>query len=102
MTVCVFSKQNHCRRHLPACVPTPGRGSFPAPLSVKPIRNSFGRVAPDTVSVALTGDGTLRKDGGCWVADLPGGAKTRHLISRADPASLAALGENLHGIARPG
>ena len=49
------------------------------------------RVAPDTVSVALTGDGSLRKEAGFWVAALPGGAKTRLFISRADAASLDAL-----------
>src|SRR5207248_425679 len=49
------------------------------------------RVAPDTVNVALSGDGSLRKDGGFWVAELPGAAKTRLFISRAEPASLAAL-----------
>ena len=49
------------------------------------------RVAPDTVSVVLTGDGTLKKDGGFWVASLPWGAKTRLFISRADAASLEAL-----------
>ena len=49
------------------------------------------RVAPDSVSVALAGDGALRKDGGFWIASLPGGAKTRIFISRADAASLASL-----------
>ncbi len=49
------------------------------------------RVAPETVSVGLTGDGTLRKDDGFWVAQLPGASKTRLFISRADPASLTAL-----------
>ena len=49
------------------------------------------RVAPDTVNVALTGDGTLKKDGGFWVASLPGGAKTRVFTSRVDAASLDAL-----------
>ena len=49
------------------------------------------RVAPDTISVSLTGDGSLTKEAGFWVAKLPGGAKTRLLISKADPASLAAL-----------
>jgi sugar lactone lactonase YvrE/mono/diheme cytochrome c family protein len=49
------------------------------------------RVAPDTVSVALIGDGALKKDGGFWVATLPGGAKSRLLISRAEAASLSAL-----------
>jgi hypothetical protein len=46
------------------------------------------RVTPDTVSVALSGDGSLRKDAGFWLAELPGGAKTRLFISRADPALL--------------
>jgi len=49
------------------------------------------RVAPDSVNVALSGDGSLRKEGGFWIAELPGAAKTRLFISRADPASLAAL-----------
>lgn len=49
------------------------------------------RVAPDTVNVALIGDGSLKKDGGFWTASLPGGAKTRLFISRADAASLDAL-----------
>ncbi len=49
------------------------------------------RVAPDTVNVALTGDGTLKKDAGFWVASLPGGAKARIFISRVDAASLSAL-----------
>jgi hypothetical protein len=49
------------------------------------------RIAPDTTSVALAGDGMLRKDGGFWIAELPGGAKTRLFISRADEGSLAAL-----------
>ena len=51
------------------------------------------RVASDTINVALAGAGTLRKDGGFWVAELPGGAQTRLFISKADPASLAALGK---------
>ena len=49
------------------------------------------RVAPDTVSAALTGAGTLRKESGYWIAELPGGARTMIFISRADPASLLAL-----------
>ena len=49
------------------------------------------RVAPDTVSVALTGGGSLRKENGFWVAELPGGSRTVLFISRADPASLLAL-----------
>jgi len=51
----------------------------------------LARVAPDTVNVALIGDGSLRKEGGFWIAELPGAAKTRLFISRADPAALAAL-----------
>ncbi|MEI7928283.1 MAG: DUF6797 domain-containing protein, partial [Verrucomicrobiales bacterium] len=47
------------------------------------------RVAPDTINVVLAGDGTLRKKSGFWIAGLPGGAKTRLFISKADPASLA-------------
>ena len=47
------------------------------------------RVAPDSVNVALTGDGSLRKERGFWVAGLPGAAKTRLFISRTDLASLA-------------
>jgi len=49
------------------------------------------RVAPDRVSAALAGDGLLRKEEGFWIAELPGGAKTRLFISRANEASLAAL-----------
>jgi glucose/arabinose dehydrogenase/mono/diheme cytochrome c family protein len=52
------------------------------------------RVAPDTVNVALTGDGTLKKDAGFWIASLPGGAKTHLFISRVDAASLDALAKN--------
>ena len=49
------------------------------------------RVAPDTVNVALSGDGSLRKDQEFWIAELPGRAQTRLFISRADTASLTAL-----------
>jgi glucose/arabinose dehydrogenase len=49
------------------------------------------RVAPDTASVVLTGTGSLRKDGGFWIAELPGAAKTRLFISRAHAASIAVL-----------
>ena len=49
------------------------------------------RVAPDTVNVALTGNGALRKDGGFWIAELPGAAKTRIFISRTGQAALDAL-----------
>ena len=53
------------------------------------------RVAPDTLSVALVGDGAVKKDGGFWVASLPGGAKTRLFISRTDAASLDALAKTV-------
>jgi hypothetical protein len=49
------------------------------------------RVAPDSVNVALTGAGALRKEDGFWIAELPGAAKTRLFISRADEVSLATL-----------
>lgn len=39
------------------------------------------RVAPESVNAALTGDGSLRKEGGFWIAELPGGAKTQLFIS---------------------
>ncbi len=52
------------------------------------------RVAPDSINVVLAGDGTLRKEAGFWVASLEGGAKTRLFISKADPASLAALAKS--------
>lgn len=53
------------------------------------------RVAPDSVSVALAGDGTLRKDGGFWVAELSSEAKSRLFISRADAGSLIALAKTI-------
>ena len=49
------------------------------------------RVAPDSVNVALSGNGSLRKEGGFWIAELPGAAKTRLFISRADEATIATL-----------
>ena len=49
------------------------------------------RVAPESVQAVLAGDGTLRREAGFWVADLPSGSRTRLFISRADAASLAAL-----------
>jgi hypothetical protein len=50
------------------------------------------RVAPQAVSVALSGDGSLRKEGGFWLAELPGGAKTRLFISRAEIATIPPNG----------
>ena len=49
------------------------------------------RVAPESVTVVLSGDGSLRKRDGFWIADLPGGAKTRLFISRMYPGTLAAF-----------
>ena len=49
------------------------------------------RVAPETIGVALIGDGTLSKKDGFWVARLPGGARTRLFLSRTDAASLDTL-----------
>jgi hypothetical protein len=51
------------------------------------------RVAPDSASVVLTGNGTLNKEAGSWIATLPGGAKARLSISRAAPNQLAAIAE---------
>ena len=55
------------------------------------------RVAPDSVNVAFTGEGKVNKVDGFWMAELPDGAKTRLLISRADPASLEALAKTFSG-----
>ena len=51
------------------------------------------RVAPDSVNAALFGQGSLRKEAGFWIAELPGGAKAQISISRGElgkthPASL--------------
>ena len=54
------------------------------------------RVAPDAVNVQLVGDGSLRREGGFWIAELPGGAQSRLFISKADPLSLAALVQTQH------
>jgi len=62
--------------------------TFNVGQSAKPL---LLRVAPETAGVALTGDGSLRQQDGFWVAELPGGARTRLFISRADAGSLAAL-----------
>src|SRR5262245_35826726 len=49
------------------------------------------RVAPDAANVALAGGGSVHKENGFWIAELPGAAKTRIFISRADPDSLAVI-----------
>jgi hypothetical protein len=56
------------------------------------------RVAPDTLGVALIGDGTLSKKDGFWVARLPGGAHTRLFLSRTDAASLDTLARGHTGV----
>jgi len=49
------------------------------------------RVAPDSINVVLSGDGSLRKQDGFWIAELPGASKTRLFISRLGSASLSAM-----------
>jgi hypothetical protein len=53
------------------------------------------RVAPDSVNVALSGDGSLRQEGGFWIAELPGAAKTRLFISATNAAALAAFAKTI-------
>jgi len=65
---------------------------FTRTINVGPSAKSLSlRVAPDTMNVALAGDGSLRKQDGFWIAELPGPAQTRLFISRANEASLAAI-----------
>ncbi len=60
------------------------------------------RVAPDSVKVALAGNGSLRKDGGFWIAELPGGAKTRLFISRSEITNTVAGSLNLEPLTHGG
>lgn len=60
------------------------------------------RVAPDSVNVALAGDGSLRKDSGFWIAELPGGAKTRLFISRSVLAKMVVGSLDLEPFTRGG
>jgi hypothetical protein len=53
------------------------------------------RVAPDSVNVILSGDGSLRKANGFWIADLPGASKARLFISRLGSVSLDALSKTV-------
>jgi hypothetical protein len=53
------------------------------------------RVAPEAVNVVISGSGALRKEGGFWIAELPGDGKTRIFISRADEAALAELAKTI-------
>ncbi|HKQ40727.1 MAG TPA: DUF6797 domain-containing protein [Verrucomicrobiae bacterium] len=48
------------------------------------------RVAPETLNVMMTGQGSLRKQAGFWIAELPAGAKARLFIAR-DVTSLPLL-----------
>ncbi len=62
---------------------------FTRTLNVGPAKKPLLlRVAPESVNVAIAGDGSLRKDGGFWIAELPGGAKTRLFISRSALAKM--------------
>jgi hypothetical protein len=58
------------------------------------------RVAPDSINVAIAGDGSLRKDGGFWIAELPGGAKTRLFISRSALAKMVVSSLDLEPFTR--
>jgi hypothetical protein len=60
------------------------------------------RVAPDSVNVVLSGDGALRKDGGFWIAELPGAAKTCLYISRAEIATMLKTSLDLEPLTRGG
>ena len=61
------------------------------------------RVAPDTVNVTISGDGSLRKEDGFWLADLPGGAMTRLFISRASiPDSAKTISLDLEPLTKGG
>lgn len=53
------------------------------------------RVAPDSVNVALAGDGLLRREGGFWLAELPGGARARLFISRSEIGGTSAASLDL-------
>lgn len=63
---------------------------FTRTLNVGPAkRRLLLRVAPETLNVAISGDGSLRKEAGFWVAELPGGAKTRLFISLLNNGPIA-------------
>jgi hypothetical protein len=53
------------------------------------------RVAPHDVSVSIRGSGLLRSEEGFWIAELPGGAKTRLFISRGKQDMLDQLADTL-------
>lgn len=52
------------------------------------------RVAPDTIHAALQGDGTLSKEAGFWVAELPGGAKSRIYVTTGEIPSTPGASQN--------
>lgn len=60
------------------------------------------RVAPDSVNVAIAGDGLLRKDGGFWIAELPGSAKTQLFISRSGLGKMVVGSLELEPLTRGG
>ena len=60
------------------------------------------RVAPDSVNVALAGDGSLRREGGFWLAELPGGARARLFISRSEIGGTSAASLDLAPLTRGG
>ena len=65
---------------------------FVRTLNVGPSASALRlRVAPESVSAVLKGDGSLTKEKGFHVAVLPGGSQARLFISRADAASLESL-----------
>jgi hypothetical protein len=69
---------------MPGLLPSTGAPIFTRTFSVDSGPGSLrARVAPDTVNAVLQGGGTLRREDGFWIVELPGGARTRVLISRA-------------------
>ena len=76
----------------PGWIDTDGTVVFTRTLNVGAAKKPLLlRVAPDSVTVRLSGDGSLRKEVGFWIAELPSAAKTRLFISRADDAALEKL-----------
>lgn len=65
--------------------------TFNVAASAKPL---LLRVAPDSLNVILRGDGKLAKDGGFWVASIPGNAKTRVFISKTDGKTLESISQS--------
>jgi glucose/arabinose dehydrogenase len=79
----------------PGWIEHAGAPVFTRTLNISPSKKPLLlRVAPDSVNVALSGDGSLRNENGFWVAELPGGSKSQLFISRLDPAPLASLAKS--------